>query len=198
MGARSTSSTRARPPVQQGRKWPLYVFLPHGYIGGYVRVHDRRSDDIDWSRGKRVQTATDIALDVRAAGRSAVLPVPILFPQYPDPRSIPIRFPNQFICGSSSDRLAIDERCFDARVRHRCSNSLPHSTLLARASRNPHRHSVTGLPDCFPSLIPAIALFCSTRTTTRRFCASPSTVLSVVTWRVSPIAPGASMLVRGT
>jgi hypothetical protein len=70
MGARSTSSTRACPPVQQGRKWPQYLLLPHSYIGGYARVHDRCSDEIDWSRGKMVGSRRISPWDVRAAGRS--------------------------------------------------------------------------------------------------------------------------------
>jgi hypothetical protein len=45
--------------------------------------------------------------------------------------------------------------------------------------------------------IPAIPLFCRTRTTTRRFSACPFSVLSSLTWCVSPMAPGASILVRG-
>jgi hypothetical protein len=45
--------------------------------------------------------------------------------------------------------------------------------------------------------IPAIALFCKTRTTTRRFSACPSAVASLPTWRLSPIAAGAIILVRG-
>src|SRR5580698_1157260 len=45
--------------------------------------------------------------------------------------------------------------------------------------------------------VPAMPLFCSTRTTTRRFSAWPSAVLSLPTWRLSPMAPGASMLVIG-
>jgi len=39
--------------------------------------------------------------------------------------------------------------------------------------------------------MPALALFCKTRTTTRRFSACPSAVLSLPTWWLSPIAPGA-------
>jgi len=46
--------------------------------------------------------------------------------------------------------------------------------------------------------IPAIALFCKTRATTRRFSACPSAVVSLPTWRLSPIAAGAIILVRGT
>jgi hypothetical protein len=45
---------------------------------------------------------------------------------------------------------------------------------------------------------PAIALFCRTRTTTRRFSASPSTDLALPTCSLSPIAPGANILVSGT
>ena len=40
-------------------------------------------------------------------------------------------------------------------------------------------------------------LFCRMRTTTRRFSAWPSAVLSESTWDEVPMAPGASMLVRG-
>src|SRR5215813_94235 len=43
-----------------------------------------------------------------------------------------------------------------------------------------------------------MALFCSTRTTTRRFSACPSALLSLLTCRDSPIAPGASIRVIGT
>src|SRR4029077_10121888 len=45
--------------------------------------------------------------------------------------------------------------------------------------------------------VPAIALFCRIDTTTRRFSAWPSAVLSGATCWLVPIAPGASMLVRG-
>ena len=61
-----------------------------------------------------------------------------------------------------------------------------------------HLKSVSGpLPGQGSSYIPATALFCRTRTTTRRFSACPSAVLSSPTWWLSPIAPGASILVRG-
>ena len=40
---------------------------------------------------------------------------------------------------------------------------------------------------------PAIPLFCRTLTTTRRFWACPSAVLSLPTCRLSPMAPGASI-----
>ena len=53
-------------------------------------------------------------------------------------------------------------------------------------------------PGHFPSEAAAMALFCKTRTTTRRFSASPSVVFSLPICSLSPIAPGASILVRGT
>jgi hypothetical protein len=49
-----------------------------------------------------------------------------------------------------------------------------------------------------PLYTPAMALFCRTRTTTRRFSACPCSVLALPTCSLSPIAPGASILVSGT
>jgi hypothetical protein len=45
---------------------------------------------------------------------------------------------------------------------------------------------------------PAMALFCKTRTTTRRFAACSVSCSLVSTWWLSPMAAGASILVSGT
>src|SRR5271169_1634524 len=45
--------------------------------------------------------------------------------------------------------------------------------------------------------VPAIPLFCRILTTTRRFSACPSAVVSAATCLLVPIAPGASMFVNG-
>lgn len=79
------------------------------------------------------------------------------------------------------------------------SHNLPRSLLadptllssLRCGSRNPEMQS----HNCH--YIPAIPLFCRTRTTTRRFSACPFSVLSSLIWCASPMAPGASILVRG-
>src|SRR5580704_14710530 len=63
-------------------------------------------------------------------------------------------------------------------------------------SSSPNDARVVSTPNFCRYYVPAIPLFCRTLTTTRRFWACPSAVLSLPTCRLSPIAPGASIRVR--
>ena len=85
---------------------------------------------------------------------------------------------------------------FDGRI------NLPQTGVVINAcwDSRPPFHSV--VPRVYEGeageVTPEMALFCRTRTTTRRFSACPSCVFSLPTCSLSPIAPGASILVRGT